>query len=178
MFVRFTDNSWTLHPAGVAVQWDDAHFCAPGALTLDDAEQLRVYKVAESAAPAFDAETHHIVEVRPAPVNGVLTRQYEVVPLPAGVVEANAAAREQARIAEIWQAAHDYEFQQISGSAIGLLAMGVMMGKPKCVAVQNWIKSIWALYYTRKATGSSDTDYSSCGAIPHSVPELMVELGV
>lgn len=86
--------------------------------------------------------------------------------------------QEQVRVASLWQSAHDYEFQQISGSAIGLLAMGVMMGKPKCIAVQNWIKGIWTIYYTRKATGETSTDYSSAGTIPHTVPELMAELGV
>lgn len=86
--------------------------------------------------------------------------------------------QEQVRVASLWQSAHDYEFQQISGSAIGLLAMGVMMQKPKCIAVQNWIKGIWTIYYTRKATGETSTDYSSAGTIPHTVPELMQELGV
>lgn len=85
---------------------------------------------------------------------------------------------EQHRVEQLWKAAHEYEFTQISGSAIGLLAMGVMMGKPKCLAVQNWIKSIWTIYYTRKATGETSTDYSSAGTIPHTVPELMQELGV
>lgn len=94
---------------------------------------------------------------------------------------ADATAREEAnarRVAALWQAAHDYEFAQVSGSAIGLLAMGVMMGKPKCLAVQGWIKSIWAEYYSRKASGSTSTDFSKAGPCPHSVPELMDELGV
>lgn len=82
------------------------------------------------------------------------------------------------REATLWQAAHNYEFAQISGSAIGLLAMGVMTGKPKCIAVQNWIKGIWTTYYTRKATGSTDYDFSVAGLCPHTVPELMEELGV
>ena len=82
------------------------------------------------------------------------------------------------RIAALWKAAHDYEYKEISGSAIGLLALGVGQGKPKCVAVMGWIQSIWTEYYTRKAGTSSDTDYSSCGACPYSVPELMAELGV
>lgn len=82
------------------------------------------------------------------------------------------------RIAALWQAAHDYEFAQVSGSAIGLLAMGVMRSLPKCLAVQAWIKSIWTLYYSRKFGTSTDTDFSSVGAVPHSVPELMTELGL
>lgn len=80
------------------------------------------------------------------------------------------------RIAALWQAAHDLEFASISGSAIGLITMGVMSGKPKAIAVQAWIKDIWSLYYERKAGTSSDCDYSSVGACPHSVPELMLEL--
>jgi len=87
-------------------------------------------------------------------------------------------AIENQRIASLWQAAHDYEYAEVSGSAVGLLAMGVMQSKPKCIAVQNWIKSIWTEYYTRKANGSTINDYSGCGLCPYSVPELMAELGV
>jgi hypothetical protein len=81
------------------------------------------------------------------------------------------------RIATLWKAAHDYEFAQISGSAIGLLAIGVLQGKPKCIAVQNWIRGIWTEYYLRKSNGSSDFDFTITGVCPHTVPELMVELG-
>lgn len=105
-----------------------------------------------------------------------------VTPVPPVPIEPTpeeiAANAEVSRIARLWYAAHDYEYQQVSGSAIGLLAMGVMQGKPKCVAVQNWIKSIWVEYYTRKANGTSDYDFSIIGNCPHSVPELMVELGM
>lgn len=82
------------------------------------------------------------------------------------------------RVDSLWQAAHNYEYAQVSGSAVGILAMGVMQGKPKCIAVQNWIKAVWAEYYLRKATGSTDYDYSFIGPVPHSVPELMEELGL
>lgn len=85
---------------------------------------------------------------------------------------------EEERVSALWQAAHDYEYNEISGSAVGMLAIGVMQGLPKCLAVQAWIKSIWSLYYTRKFGTSSDCDYSSCGAVPYSVPELMEELGL
>lgn len=88
------------------------------------------------------------------------------------------AAADAARVAALWQAAHDYEFEQISGSAIGLLAIGVMTAKPKCLAIQAWIKGIWVIYYTRKAGTSHDCDYSGAGECPHSVPEMMLELGV
>jgi hypothetical protein len=89
-----------------------------------------------------------------------------------------AQSADAARVASIWKAAHEYEFAQISGSAIGLLAMGVMQGKPKCLAAQVWIKGVWTLYYERKAGGSTDTDFSVAGLCPHGVPELMLELGL
>jgi len=82
------------------------------------------------------------------------------------------------RVQAIWQGAHDYEYAQISGSAIGMLAIGILQQLPKALAVQGWIQTIWTEYYTRKATGSFDADYSLIGPIPHSVPELMAELGV
>jgi len=85
---------------------------------------------------------------------------------------------ESKRIAALWQAAHEYEYAQVSGSAIGLLAIGVLQGLPKCLAVQGWIKSIWTAYYERKSGTSADTDFSFAGACPHSIPELMVELGL
>lgn len=88
------------------------------------------------------------------------------------------AAIEAARVAALWQSAHDYETAQVSGSAIGLLAIGVMQSKPKCVAVQAWIKSIWATYYERKANGSTDYSFVLAGDCPHTVPELMMELGI
>lgn len=88
------------------------------------------------------------------------------------------ATIEAARIASLWQAAHDYEYAQVSGSAIGLLAIGVLQSLPKCLAVQNWIKGIWTEYYTRKAGTSEDTNFSIAGECPHSVPELMIELGL
>lgn len=100
-------------------------------------------------------------------------------PPPDPAIEAaRIAGIEASRIAALWQAAHDYEYAQVSGSAIGLLAIGVMQAKPKCLAVQNWIKSIWTEYYTRKATGSVDYSFAGIGPCPHSVPELMVELGL
>lgn len=79
-------------------------------------------------------------------------------------------------ITELWQAAHDYEYAQISGSAIGLITMGVMQAKPKCLAVRAWIDAIWAEYYSRKSNGSDNFDFSSVGPCPYTVPELSAEL--
>lgn len=106
--------------------------------------------------------------------DGTLT----ITPLDPEVIAARVASAEAMRIGSLWQAAHNYEYAQVSGSAIGLLAMGVMQGKPKCMAVQAWIKSIWTLYYERKAGVSTGTDFSRIGPVPYSVPELMAELGL
>ena len=84
-------------------------------------------------------------------------------------------------VASLWQAAHDYEYQQISGTATGLLAIGVLKQRPVALAIQNWVLSIWNLYYQRKAsvTELSDPtlcDFSVCGPMPHSIPELMSDV--
>lgn len=81
----------------------------------------------------------------------------------------------------LWQAAHDYEYAQISGSATGLLTLGVLQSKPKSAAIMTWIQSIWTLYYSRKPTVTHEwnaalLDFSSCGTIPYSIPELMAEV--
>ena len=86
-------------------------------------------------------------------------------------------------IRALWQSAHDYEYEQISGSAIGLLAIGIIQAKPKCLAVEAWIQSIWTLYYQRKAVMTNvlpagSLDFSSCGLMPYTVPEIMIEMGV
>lgn len=93
------------------------------------------------------------------------------------LVDGQIAIDDSARVARLWQAAHEYEYAEISGSAIGMLALGVSLAKPKCIAVQAWITSIWALYYARKASGSVEIEFSVCGPMPHTVPELMDEIG-
>lgn len=156
---------------------DNPRTSFPSPMTVEVLAAYRVYPVV-IGTPPDGGLTHQAVEVTPTLIGGEWVQQWELVPLDPEVVAANLEQAEAARQSALWQSAHDYEFQQVSGSAIGLLAMGVMMGKPKCAAVQNWIKGIWTVYYTRKATGSHDTDFSVAGSIPHTVPELMQELGV
>lgn len=81
-------------------------------------------------------------------------------------------------IGALWNAANEYQSSQISGAAIGLLTIGVLNQMPKCLAVQAWIKSVWSLYYERKALFTEDYDFTVCGPMPHTVPELMAEVGV
>lgn len=82
----------------------------------------------------------------------------------------------------LWKAANDFQSGQISGAAIGLLTIGVLAQKPKCTAVQAWIKSVWVEYYTRKAgvnlQNNVNLDFSICGSIPYTVPELMEEVSI
>ncbi|MFI4962818.1 MAG: hypothetical protein ACHP6H_03060 [Legionellales bacterium] len=111
----------------------------------------------------------------------------DITPIPPETVAATKAANDANEKANniqiLWQAAHDYEYAQISGTAIGILVLGVLQNKPKSLAIKDWSHSIWVLYYSRKAlvTATADPtfqDFSSCGPIPYSIPELMVELGL
>lgn len=95
--------------------------------------------------------------------------------------EAGAAKLQAKNLASLWQAAHDFEYAEISGTAIGLLVLGILQSKPKCLAVQAWDQSIWAIYYARKPliTEIWDApllDFSSCGPCPYTVPELLEEV--
>lgn len=102
---------------------------------------------------------------------------------PQEMIDAIAASKVAANVQALWQAAHDYEYAQISGTAVGLLVLGVSQSKPKALAVMAWSHAIWALYYSRKPTVAALADqtlldFTSVGPIPHSIPELMAELGL
>lgn len=140
-----------------------------------DVLEIPGFAAVSPAPQPVPATENKVIEGAPTETApGVWQQQWLEVPLTQAEIDMAA----QQIISRLWQAAHDYEYAQISGSAIGLLAMGVVRGAPKCVAVQNWIKSIWTEYYTRKAALAQDYDYSIVGACPHTVPELMIELGV
>ena len=138
---------------------------------------LNVWPVTLVPAPV-DSDAYTVAEASPTLTNGAWTQRWELTPRSPDEVAAILSDRDRVRVAKLWQAAHDLEYNAISGSAVGLITMGVMTGKPKCIAVQNWIKSIWTEYYKRKADGSEALDFSGVGECPHSVPELMQELGV
>ena len=82
----------------------------------------------------------------------------------------------------LWQAADRYTAAHISGVAIGILTIGVMLGKPKCQAVAAWSGGVWADYYQRKelvtVDSTDDHDFSGFGPIPFSVPQLQAEVGM
>lgn len=183
LFVKLKD--------GVPELWDLTfadvrRLCPPNISLPESPEQFEEIDISDIGfetfqpveCPTYNPVTHGSLDMAPSLKDGAWVQQWEIVPLDAETVAANQHAAEAGRVASLWQAAHDYEYAQISGSAIGLLAMGVMTGKPKCLAVHDWIKSIWTLYYFRKATGETSTDFSSCGECPYTVPELMAELGL
>jgi len=135
-----------------------------------DADNRAAMGITEVPDPVYPDDTLFTTSENP---DGSLT----ATPRSAEEIVANQANTETMRVATLWQAAHDYEFAQISGTAVGLLVIGVMQGLPVSLAIKAWSKAIWVLYYTRKATGSTDYDYSPIGPCPHTVPELMTELG-
>lgn len=172
------------------------------AVLSDEVLAQHGYMPVTQVVPHFDPITEGLAAMPPVSNEGVWEQHFDVIQLDpidvanncsgavaipekaravleaAGRLDKVLAGVEQRRIAQLWQSAHDYEYAAVNGSAIGLLAVGVLQGKPKCGAVQGWLKSIWATYYTRKADGSTDFDFSTLGACPHSVPELMAELGL
>lgn len=163
--------AYPYHLYQLKIDFPDTSF--PNPPELADLSVFDVWPVVESVQPGFNQASQKIQEGVPALVEGIWTQQWNVVDL----TPEETASTDGERIAALWQAAHDTEFNAISGSAVGLIVLGVMQGKPKCMAVQLWIKSLWALYYERKANGSDSTDFSTVGTCPHSVPELMQELG-
>jgi hypothetical protein len=86
------------------------------------------------------------------------------------------------KYARLWQAAHEYEFASINGSALSLLVLGVMQQKPLSLAIQAWLTDLWSEYYKRKAAvtvdAEPDLDYSTVGQMPCTIPEFTAELGV
>lgn len=95
--------------------------------------------------------------------------------------DAEVESRRQHYISRLWDAAHAYEFSEINGTGAGLLAVGVMRKLPKAMAIQAWVTSLWALYYQRKPLvthemGDELLDFSQCGPMPHTIPELMAEV--
>jgi hypothetical protein len=92
-------------------------------------------------------------------------------------------------ILEIWSAADRYVEEQISGAAYGMVSTLITLNKitpgvgVKGLAAKNWIDGVWGQYYTNKfilqgggSFSESMLDYSAHGEMPHTVPELKVEL--
>lgn len=157
--------------------------------------------------PEFNPVIQQVQETTPAlTVKGHYEQQWEVVPRfaqytddmdvvhtvaaqEAAAIAANQASKAdaeikavEAKVEALWAAADKYTSGYISGVAIGILTIGVMQQKPKALAVTAWSSAIWSEYYARKAlvtVNSVDNhDFSSFGPIPHSMPELQMEVGL
>ena len=87
-----------------------------------------------------------------------------------------AAELEVKRVKFLWEEASGFEAKYLTATVVGLVTRGVIQGKPKCVAVQAWVDALWTEYYSRTASGSENLDFSSMGAPPYTVPELVAEL--
>jgi hypothetical protein len=81
---------------------------------------------------------------------------------------------------QLWNDADQYQMKFISGAALSLLTLGVLQQKPISLSIMAWIQTIWnGNYYPQKAALTVDSpvfDFSVCGPMPYSVPELSAEV--
>lgn len=161
------------------IEWDSKNFCTAAALIKDGKGPLfHVAELHEVDPPAYNRFTE--VAVRDGAVwrNERWEYNWRIDAMPAERRAANLAAKVEA----LWQAADRYVSGYISGVAIGILTVGVLQGKPKAQAVTLWSSSVWGEYYRRKALITLESvdnlDFSSFGAMPHTVPELQAEVGL
>ena len=128
--------------------------------------------------PEYNPRTHSVREVQPQ--SGV--QQWEVYERDPAEIMAQDQAEVAGKIESLWSAADTYVSGYISGVAVGILTIGTIQQKPKCLAVSAWGNAVWADYYSRKAAVlpgvDIDTDYSSHGPMPYTVPELQSEVGM
>jgi hypothetical protein len=172
---------------------------APGVLT-DEYLASVGYKLVTQVHPTFNPITHSAKPNVPVLENGTWVQYFAVEPLDPAIVANNCYSLtsmtpeitailetagfltriqgeiEVRRISRLWQAAHDYESKGVTSTVAILLMRGIVSGKPKALAVQAWVDSIWAEYYTRKASGSDNFNFSPIGPCPHTVRELSEEL--
>ncbi len=157
-------------------------------LTLEMLENVGVFPLV-GVEPEYDSITQALVEIEAEEVSGVWTRKWEIVTLPEEQVlinEANKLIEDEKirarKIEALWAATDKYVTGYISGVAFSILAIGVMQAKPKALAVAAWSSTIWTEYYVRKADITLESidnyDFTSFGAIPHSIPELQIEIGL
>lgn len=81
---------------------------------------------------------------------------------------------------KLWKEATEYQESFISGAALSLLTLGVLQSKPKSLAIMGWIQDIWNNhYYVQKPLVTENYvayDFTVCGEMPYSVPELSAEV--
>lgn len=160
------------------IRQDNPHMSIPDGADLTE---LGYAPLLPAVMPAL-APGEYVTAGPDVNVGGVWRKSWTVNPAPDPAI----AIAEKTEA--LWEAADRYTSSYISGVAIGILTIGVMMGRPKCQAVAGWSGAVWAEYYRRKmlvtadstdSTDSADSlDFSSFGPIPYSVPELQEEVGM
>jgi hypothetical protein len=104
-------------------------------------------------------------------------------PLAAVTPEAEILAAKKAKIAELWQRAHDWEAQFFSGGIYAQMLELKLNGSQKAVANQHWILGVWRDYYARNDTvmamltldeiRNASADFSMHGAPPFTVRQML-----
>lgn len=159
------------------VEFSSTVFQSAESLSDDQRAEFSVFEVVDERAPLLP-DHKYVDEWTYRVVNGKVVRTWAQKLIP----QAERDQMLQQKFDELWQDADLYQTRFISGVAIGLLTIGVLQGKPKALAIQAWSASMWDEYYRRKALltydGAVDGDFTACGPMPHSVPELRAELGL
>lgn len=128
------------------------------------------------APPAFDSQKETCVFGN----NTWIVSEKQTTPEP----EPESTDYTEQNMQSLWQAATRYEQTYISGSALGLLTIGVMAGSEIAKAIQVWLNTLWiGHYYPRKAEITRDApiskemlDFTLIGPMPYSIPELAKEV--
>lgn len=144
-------------------------------LSEDQRSEFYVFPVREEYPP-LEPHFRHCEEWTYRVENGEVVRTWGQREIP----KEERDQRLSKNIDSLWRAADAYVASYISGVAIGLLTIGVLQQKPKALAIQAWTAAIWDEYYARKAgltyDGVVNADFTSCGPMPYSVPELRQEV--
>lgn len=175
MFCIFKDGTFTQCVGNV--EFSPTVFQTAESLTDEQRKAFSVFEVVEEYPP-LEPDHRHSEEWTYRVENGAVVRTWGQRPIPME----ERAQRLQANEETLWRAADAYQTRYISGVAIGLLTIGVLQQKPVALAIQAWSATVWDEYYRRKALltydGAVDGDFTACGPMPHSVPELRAELGL
>lgn len=179
-YIRLIDQFYPLSERDIRNAFPNTSFATP----FNPEGYAVVFPVPQ---PTFDWITQAVREIAPVlTIKGTWGQAWEIYSLtPEQIAKNQALAEEEAlkiekaRVDKLWQSAYDYEFAQISGTAVALLTAGFVAGKPKALAIAAWSNELWNGpngYYARRDSGSTDYDFSNIGLIPYSIPELSAEV--
>lgn len=74
------------------VKWSDTCYQSAASLTPEELQKYNVYPLTKTERPIYEPKTHWLRELDPVFINGELTQQWQVYPLPAEEVATNMAA--------------------------------------------------------------------------------------